>query len=115
VALVSKLIAMVLRLMVVMRLATQRAKQLRKALSLAAVMMRMMSMHVTMRMMARHVTMRMMLRHVMVRMMAMKLTMRMVALMAMDMLVPVGTALMTVVVLMKLLKVRETTQLKVRI
>jgi len=56
---------------------------------------RMMAMHVTMRIMAMHVTM------------VMNLTMRMVALMAMDVLVPVGTVLMAVVVLMTLLKVRK--------
>ena len=49
------------------------------------------------------------------RMMTMNLTMWMVALMATNMLMPLGTALMAVVVLMTLLKVRETTQLKVRI
>jgi len=65
--------------------------------------------------MARHVTMQMMLRHVTMRMMAMNFTMRKVALMAINMLVPLGTALMAVVVLMTLLKVRETTQLMVRI
>jgi len=116
--------SMVLRLMVVMRLVTKRAKQLWKALSLAPVTMQMMVMHVTMWMMAMHVTMQMivmhvtmriMVRHVTMRMMAMNLTMQMVALMAMDMLVLVGTALMAVVVLMTLLKLRETTQLKVRI
>jgi len=86
-----------------------------EALSLAVKIMRMLSMHVAMRMMARHVMMHMMLRHVTMRMMAMNLTMRMLALMAMNMLVPSGTALMALVVLMTLLKVRETTQLKVRI
>ena len=49
------------------------------------------------------------------RMMTMNLTMWMVALMATNMLMPLGTALMAVVVLMTLLKVQETTQLKVRI
>ena len=83
--------------------------------SLAAVIMRVMAMHVTMRMMARHVTMRMMLRHVTMQTMAMNLTIQMVASMAMDMSVPLGTALIAVVVLMTLLIVRETTQLKVRI
>ena len=112
-AVVSWLIGMVLRLMEVMRLATQQANQLWKALSLAVVMMRMITMYVTMRVMVRHVTMRMMLKHVTIRMMAMNLTMRMVDLMAMDMLVLLGTVLMAVVVLMTLLKVRETTQLKV--
>ena len=47
----SWLIAMVLRLVVVTRLATQRVKQLWKALSLAAVTVRMMAMHVTLRIM----------------------------------------------------------------
>ena len=52
--------------------------------------------------------------HVKMRMMEMNLTMQMVVLMAMDVLVPVGTALMAVVVLMTLLKkVRETPQWKV--
>jgi len=63
----SWLIAMVLRLVTVMRLATQRAKQLWKALSLAAVTMQMMAMHVTMRIMAMHVTIQMMVRHVTMR------------------------------------------------